>query len=370
MDDQAKRAKHAENMTIQKESVHTDFTRVDTQSSYQIKDVKQNVFVYNMSHRSIPPLAVNPEFPALRILRSFGSSEAATEYAHRVSEKFPECSIMLAPSASWVLGASSFEDLGTSKEQDKVNTLIDAHLRKNSEMKQEFDDRVKRQREAFKKGENPEPKGGHSNPKAPKKKTSIRKQARASKFENENFTCVHNEFDISLENKDQQFSVIALVRPVENDGHGDFEYAFQFLQSFETSEKADEFIRNTAGPVYKNFDLFVFRTYMWIDVRNDQGVKSVYRDEKLQRIVDRHQAQQSEAESYKEKCKEQDIQPRVIEIGKDGINTIEPQSFEPESEPEPEPESEPAPEPEPEPEPLQSRPLRRSQRIAKGSVFK
>jgi len=356
MDADQKQAKHEENMSVHAGEVQTDFTRITGARSAPLVDERQRFVVYNMSHKGIPPVAVDPRKPGLRILRAFPDNESAVSYASEMADKDPTTSLMVAPSASWMLAPPSFDVLGSPEEESAtLRQLLDRYRDTMEYQKQEFQQRVQRKEEQLKGTADAEkaakdPKT-QSEPRSRKSQGAARNAARSKAMGGgDSFEAFRDRLEPSDEDKDQQFAVVALATdPASSD---ELMYAFQFLQSFESEKDADAFVRNTAGPQYKQFDLVVFRCYRWATVNSDSKSISVhYRDEKLDKILQHREDQQQEVNNYRQECHDlNDDGPSTIDIDKEGVEFSNPSVVhrledvdEPEPEPEPEPESESGP---------------------------
>lgn len=330
-------ARHEENMLMQKGEVQKDFSKVADAAPMSFADTAQKFFVYSLSHRSIPPLATNPKSPGLRILRAFALQDDAIEYAKDFAADDTVSSVFVGAQGSWNLGAAEFGQLeDASVAAELTQTIVDSHEERVRSLRTAFEDRVK----------NTENKTQKNASGKQRKKGTTQQTARSETFKQQEFVKATNNVSQNYQSLTQKFSVIALI-PDPRPSDTELLFVFQFIRAFETEAEADVFIRNTAGAHFPNIDLFVNRNYIWTDVGTlDSKVRSHYRDEKLQAILDRHDQQQNEAEAHRKMCEEQNVQPRVIEIGPAGMEIEEP--------------AEPEPQPEPEPEP---EPLRRSQRL-------
>lgn len=102
-------------------------------------------------------------------------------------------------------------------------------------------------------------------------------------------------FDPSLETKAHQVAVITVVQDTCTEAHR--EPLLRVMGLFDSTDTADAYVRNVAGNVVRDHNMFVVDLYKWIDFEHSSKVMLQHRDEELQNIMQWNESQASQIAS-------------------------------------------------------------------------
>ena len=90
------------------------------------------------------------------------------------------------------------------------------------------------------------------------------------------------------------------------------------VRRLDTEEDARHYVDNTLSKHVIDQDIYVHPMYEWIHldpkVMNDNHIPCTYRNSTLDSIMRRKRTQHSDIEKYMAKCKEEQVEPSIVEI--------------------------------------------------------
>lgn len=252
----------------------------------------QKFVLMTMGTAVLPPRPLQTERPAARIYGAFPSREDAVEHAELVMEKDRACSLMVVERDEWTLfpindKVRDDQELAKRRCEEK----IEAHLKKRTEEKLDFERVVSERRERDSTGPIQPPREFEN----PEEEAAI----------NEAESMVYappKRLRAGAEVRGQASAVVSVVP----DEFG--EVVMKIFGCFESTTEADKWCRDVGSRQVTEFDLFVVPTCEWF-YPNGEGKCSNnerYRVGELQRIMDAAKKNPQDVKDYKAWKKEQD----------------------------------------------------------------
>ena len=297
------------------ESNHS-FPRTQTEKGVvppPFEDPDQRFVVYSLSHRGIPPIS---EEPGVRLCGVFGDNAEALHHAKRISAVDPDCSVLISRTKEWVLMGSSFEILADQQRcREHIERVLAAHRQEQQITEHEFKQRLRPEAASEEGGPEeggPEKAASSAAPEGGKPNTQDAPVADGS-----NRRSCYGDYSRDLEVRNQQVAVVSFLKDsIADDGQSE-QPLFVMWACFDSTEKADAWIRNHAGDRIQDVDLDTVDMYEWLfptRATDDKMGKVVYRNEEKQKIMDFVHGQASTVDSFKEFCEANSQTAPVIEI--------------------------------------------------------
>lgn len=271
----------------------------------KIIDPKHNFALINLSHvNHKKPSSSKPQF---RLLGNYVSESATTKPIKRIQKFYNCCHVYRIPTKKFVLIAES-EKLQNDKQYctDKINRLIDLHMKRNQENKDDFE-RNRKATEQEKSGlitqlkekEAKKSKVLESQQELFKKKSDQNKDSKEQTDEDD-----IDNFPSSLEPRGQRFAIVTLLPDYEREFKADElpEPALCVFDSFAEKDTAQAYSEHYLGPLLPDYSLFVVDMYTWANALDafSKDIPTKWRQDKLSNIMNHHSAEQALVKKVKE----------------------------------------------------------------------
>lgn len=270
-------------------------------------DTDQMVFVFSISHESIPPRSRDATDPGVRIYGAFPTQDLAIEFAHELATKDNEISVLTAPMREWNVMSSSVEMLqNTEAVSDIKRQILETHETRLQRNKDEFEAK----RAQIETNDKESVRGRGSEEGKQKKKYSIKEMDDECKL-------YKKRFDRSCEIRNQNFAVVSFLSDNLNDDGDRKHPLFCVWKCFDTEQKASEWIVNVGGNHVKDYDMDIVCLYEWLHpqyIQTSSFDKIQYRNAEQDKIMNFQLGQKSVVEGFKRECEESGCETPYIDI--------------------------------------------------------
>ena len=267
----------------------------DSSETFSFRMPGQSWVLFSVSHIRMPPVCEDPRKPAVRFYGLFDTAEDATDHAKVVMSVDSSANIQLCRSHDWVAMCSTPESLSADDEtREHVQKVIDAYKAKRQTADNEFHENVESK------------KGGKG-----LKDGLSEKEARISREAKEaantilgeaqkqpNTLCRAPRLPRAAEVRDQAMIVVSFLPDTLKIIP---EPLFQVYGAFNSQTEADAYIRNTAGDIVRDFDMYVVSACEWIfpqDVDTLVIGNEIYRSDELNSVMSNHKEQPQKIENF------------------------------------------------------------------------
>ena len=243
----------------------------------------QNVFLFTTSHKEMPPIAPDPDNPAIRIYGVFGSGDEAIEYAQLLDNQ--DINFQVHPLREWALAVSSESKLREEGyAPSKIDFLVSGYMQTRQDQIKDFRENVANKKNTEDMVDEKEDMPMYPDTERHAHKRGIRDMKKTSA-------------PLKLPSP-QKFVVVTFLR----DKNELPEFAFVVHAAFDTLEQADEWVRGTASAEIVDFDMHVVSTGEWLfpQTMDDSLIREEYRNDELDKVIKTHKNQPSMIKNFED----------------------------------------------------------------------
>lgn len=243
----------------------------------------QEIVLFTTSHKEMPPIAPDPDNPAIRFYGVFGSGDEAIEYARLFENN--DINFQIHPLREWALAVSSQSKLTEECYiPSKIDSLVKGYMQMRNDQIKEFRDNIanKKSTEDMQNDKDDMPMFPDSERHAHKKGIRDMKKTSAP---------------LKLP-PPQKFVVVTFLR----DKSELPEFAFVVHAAFDSLDQADEWVRGTASSEVVEFDMHVVSTGEWLfpQTMDDSLIREEYRNDELDKVIKTHKNQPSLIKNFED----------------------------------------------------------------------
>ena len=264
-----------------------EFAKDDEGSDFPFVTEGQDWVLFSVSHRAMPPVALDATDPAVRIYGVFETTDEAVAHAKQIQGVDASVNLQMAKTREWIVARSSPDRIDPELDAAHVAAVLEAYQDTRTRNTAEFKENV---REA--KGVGPvieditdEATASDGPATAPTVDTSAMRSASA--------------LPRSAEVRGQTLAVVSFVADVQ---HAECpEFLFKVYACFDAQKDADRYVRNTASHEVRDFDMDVVSLCEWLHAQKVSGSKlksEVFRAPELNSIISNHKSQPQQVASF------------------------------------------------------------------------